>query len=243
MALSPAIKRTIIIVNIITYIAIGTGIYIKKMGGIKKILPHKQYAMSELSAGTTRALPKPPVQTAAAPAQKSVAAKSAVPAATAKKPEAIKPTPATAIVNRALLAQLPAHIQETNKLLEEMKVKEKILSFTYFAGMHRDPFMPLTGIDKFLADMKLTADELADLPFGLEAGKKKSSPFTLMGTVTSGTGEPTAIINDQLLYGGDIIDGYEVKEISKRKVVLKKGKREIKLEMPYDGLESETGGM
>lgn len=240
--MNPKLKRLIIIANIAAYVVICAGIYVKKKGGVKAVMPRKKMTLQEMAdmAAKTRSGDTAVVATPAAPVPVPAPAKP-TPAELAKittppKPE-VKPVPA----RRTPAVPLPPYIIETRKLLEEMKVKEKTLCYNYYAGMHRDPFVPLIGTAEYLKGVNFTPDELADLPYGLpEDEKSKASPFNLMATIKSKTGESAAIINDQILYKGDIIDEYVVSEIQRRKVTLRRGKRIIVLTIPFDESQDET---
>ena len=58
--------------------------------------------------------------------------------------------------------------------------------------------------------------------------------FTLKGTIVAGN-RPVAIINDRFVRIGDLIEGYRVMKIDKRKVWLESGNHQVVLDaMPYE---------
>ncbi|OIN98532.1 hypothetical protein AUJ66_00820 [Candidatus Desantisbacteria bacterium CG1_02_38_46] len=149
-------------------------------------------------------------------------------------PLAVKPSP------EVTMAELPAHIRDARKLLDNMRIKEQTLKFNYYS-LNRDPFVSLVGIENYLSQTKFTPDEYSDLPPGLPVKEKqKSSPFTLFGTIKSRDGKSSAIINGQVLEEGDIIDGYKVTKIEKKSITLTSGKKVIHLKMLKNESKSET---
>ncbi len=234
--MNPQLKRWIIIANIVTYVIVCVGIYARRKGGFNKaFVPKKKVTIEEVIARKKEA-PVPPAG-AVAKAPPAVGKKPAVPVLpfAPKPPSVTPPAPTTAAVEG-----MPAHIKDAEVMLENMRIKEQQLRFNYYS-VNRDPFVSLVGIDNYLAQAKFTPDEYADLPPGLPIKtKQKSSPFTLFGTIKSRDGESTAIINNQVLNEGDIIDGYKVTKIEKKSVTLASGKKVIKLQMLKDESRSET---
>jgi len=223
--MNESLKKRIIIINIIAYVIVCVVVYANKKGGFKKtFVPAKKMS---LGGGT----PVPVSQTkTASPATTDASGKKTIPTpivASGKTTQTIPPVAR----RKAPAAQIPAHIKEANELIETMKLKEMQLNYTYRAT-HRDPFISLLDINKFLAGSKFTPDEYAGLPPGLPTKEKqKASPFTLIGTIKSKNGESSAIINDQVLNIGDIIDGYKLTKIENKSVVLVSGKKVITLKL------------
>jgi len=233
--MNPQIKRLIVIANIVAYAVVAFGIYTRKKGGLKALLPAKKHTLKEMEAMLKeKKISLPPVKIPGV--AKAGPAASPVP----QRPAAAKVPPSPAPV-RAPETETIARLPETRKLLEQMQAKERALLHTYDPQGRRDPFVPLVGVSRYFESTKFTPDEMADLSIGLsEEDKRKVSPFTLSGIILSKRGESFAIINDQILQEGDIINDYKVARIEKGKVTLVRGKRTITLNIPAQEVESET---
>lgn len=231
--MSPQLKRLIIIANIVVYAVVCLGIYAKRKGGFRALLPQKKLTIGEVIAKAKKEAPPTAPAVAKAPPAVEERVAPALPL-----PE--KPLPSRPSAPKIARAGFPAHIIEARTLLEEMRIKEEASKFSYYS-LNRDPFVSLIGIEGYLSQVKFTPDEYADLPFGLPIKEKqRSSPFTLFGTIKSKGGESAVIINDRVLCEGDIIDGYKVTKIERRSVKLISGKKVINLQMPKDEQEIET---
>ena len=209
--MNPRLKKLIIIANIAVYVVVCLGIYAKRKGGFKALLPRKKVSLEEAITRTRKGSPAPatPVEKAPAEVEKKVAP-------TAKE---------------IATSEFPIYVRDARTLLENMRIKEQALKFNYYS-LNRDPFVSLIGIENYLSQIKFTADEYANLPPGLPVKEKqKSSPFTLFGTIKSKDGESAAIINNQVLQKGDVIDGYTVTKIEKKSVTLTSGRKVIYLKM------------
>lgn len=223
--MNESLKKRIILINIIAYVIVVVVVYANRKGGFKKaFLPAKKISMGSGSVQPPVSQTKP-----ALPAATGVPTKKTTPTVPAVATG--KTTQTIAVKRSRPAAEVPAHIKEAGALIESMKLKEMQMKYSYRAT-HRDPFISLLDINRFLSGSKFTPDEYAGLPPGLPTKEKqKSSPFTLIGTIKSKNGESAAIINDQVLNVGDIIDGYRVTRIENKSVTLVSGKKVIELKL------------
>ncbi len=123
--------------------------------------------------------------------------------------------------------------------LDVPEVKTKTVKTNYWSKqtqdkslstLRRDIFVNMKSIndvgDGFLEDSLKTNER----SFVAINTPQLNPEMELMGTIVGG-GNPIAIINDQFVRVGDLIDEYKLVSIGKREVVLNMDGREVKVEM------------
>ncbi len=125
-------------------------------------------------------------------------------------------------VAAASLGVLSVWAAEDSKSGPPLKKPE---SFSYDAGGHRDPFLPLVVNGR---------------PVGwtVKPGVETSQPV-LYGILWDPGGQSLALINDGEYRAGDTIGTYQVKEIRKDAVVLENGGEPVVLTIVFDAPSSK----